>query len=187
MRNDLMVETPSAPRAGEIIQVAYHVADIRASMERFTALLGIGPWFLLEHAIPAGGARYRSQPTDVDIHAAFGFAGPMQYELIQQVNDVPSVYRAHQAAHGYGFHHWGSASMHFDEEVAAHRRQGRDPEFLIRSATTRLAYIDLTPAVPGWLELIEWTPAFTRGYFAMRDAARDWDGRDPVRSRASLA
>jgi len=31
-----------------------------------------------------------------------------------------------------------------------------------------------------------WTPAHAHGYNLMQAAARDWDGRDPVRSRSSL-
>jgi hypothetical protein len=175
---------PEAPANG-IIQIAYHVADIQASMAALTARLGIGPWFLLEHAVPAG-ALYRSQPTNVDINAAFGFSNDMQYELIQQLNDAPSVYRDHQASHGYGFHHWGRATTRFDDDVETQRSQGRAAQFLIKTALTRLAYIDARPDVPGFIELIEWTPGWSQRYAAMQAQTRDWDGQDPVRPISSL-
>jgi hypothetical protein len=168
--------------SGEIIQVAYIVEDLHEAMERFTARLGIGPWFVLEHAVPPD-ALYRSQPTSVDIHAAFGFSGQMQYELIQQLNDVPSVYLAHHAKYGYGFHHLGRATTTFDADVEQAKREGREAEFLIRTPATRLAYIDNTPDLPGWIELMELTPAFERRYLDMLAASRDWDGSDPIRSR----
>jgi len=43
------------------------------------------------------------------------FAGHVMIELIEQHNDVPSVYRNIAEKRGYGFHHWGVATADLTE------------------------------------------------------------------------
>src|SRR4051812_20116224 len=106
-----------------IIQMAYIVPDLQAAIQHWVRTMKVGPWFVLDHL---GGidAKYRGQPTDVDITLAMSFAGHMNIELIQQLNDSPSVYRETLDNRGYGFHHWGVATHDFDREVARYEAMG---------------------------------------------------------------
>jgi hypothetical protein len=48
-----------------------------------------------------------------------GFAGHMQIELIQPLDDHPSVYRETIEARGHGFHHFGIACADVDADCRA--------------------------------------------------------------------
>lgn len=166
---------------GGIMQIAYTVPDIHAALKHYTENLKIGPFFLFEH-FPLMNVRYRGQPSDVDITLALGFSGSMCFELIQQNNDVPSVYLEKQRQHGWGFHHFAISSMDFDADLAAYRARGIEEAFYVEVALgSRAAYVDTTPGLPGMVEIIELTPDVENFFATLKAAADNWDGRDPVR------
>ncbi len=169
--------------AGGIIQCAYTVADIDKGMADFSSCLGIAPWFVLGPFTAAEG-RYRGQPTDINLTLAIGFAGHMMIELIEQHNEVPSVYRETIAARGHGFHHWAIASTDFDADVARHLAKGYEIAFSDRSPRgVRIVYMDAGSDLPGMIEIIELTEALEKNYTEMYMASRAFDGRDPIRKR----
>ena len=94
-----------------VIQMAYVVADIRASINHWVTQLNVGPWFLLDH-FTGTDPKYRGRDSTADVSLAMSFAGHMNIELIQPNNDAPSVYREWIERRGYGFHHWGRAALH---------------------------------------------------------------------------
>src|SRR5580704_11223494 len=89
---------------GGIIQCAYVVADIEASIRDFTRRLRVGPWFVSEPFRPPEGL-HRGEPTLFRITLAIALAGHLLIELIQQHDEFPSVYREMMLTRGYGFHH----------------------------------------------------------------------------------
>lgn len=164
-----------------IIQVAYTVADIARAMTDFTRRLNIGPWFLIEH-FPARDMRYRDAPTDLDITLAMGFSGQMIFELIQQHNDVPSVYRDVIDKRGFGFHHWGVGTTNFDQDVKRYVGMGYETAFsAITPVGDRVAYMDATADLPGMVELIEMGDVTEKLFTGFYQASIGWDGNDPVR------
>ena len=111
------------------------------------------------------------------------FAGHMNIELIQLNNDAPSVYRELIERRGYGFHHWGRATWHFDRDVEQYRAAGHELAFICRVPSGgRVAYMDTTRELPGFVELIELGGAFESVFSRFYRASIDWDGVDPVRS-----
>ena len=165
-----------------IIQTAYVVEDIQKTMREWAAKLRVGPWFLLDH-FTGEDAQYRGKPTDVDVSIAMSFAGHMMIELIQQHNDVPSVYRDISDARGYGFHHWGVASTAFDSDVERYRAAGCELAFHERVPSGgRVAYMDTTAHLPGMTELIELGASFDAIFGRMYNATINWDGNELVRS-----
>ena len=68
------------PQTG-VLQMAYVVEDIDASMRTWIEELKVGPWFLLEHFTGERGT-YRGVPADVDVALAMAYAGHMLVELI---------------------------------------------------------------------------------------------------------
>lgn len=167
---------------GGIIQTAYIVEDIRKAMQEWAAKLKVGPWFLLEH-FAGEDAQYRGKPTNVEVSIAMSFAGHMMIELIQQENDVPSVYRDISGKRGYGFHHWGVATENFDRDVERYRAWGCELAFYERVPSGgRVAYMDTTAYLAGMTELIELGASFDAIFGRMYRETIGWDGKDLVRS-----
>jgi Glyoxalase/Bleomycin resistance protein/Dioxygenase superfamily len=165
-----------------IIQMAYIVEDIQAAMAQWVSQLKVGPWFLLDH-FTGVEALYRGQPSTMDVALAMAFAGHMNIELIQPNNAAPSVYREIIERRGYGFHHWGRASWHFERDVEAYRKAGHETAFICRVPTGgRVAYMDTTRELPGFVELIELGGAFEAVFSRFYRASIGWDGAEPVRS-----
>jgi hypothetical protein len=167
---------------GQILQIAYVVRDLDAALAHWTRRMNAGPFFVLEHAELVDPS-YRGQPTDPDLSVALGFSGGICVELIAQHDDRPSVYRdIYHGDSGGGFHHWGVASETFDADVARYRDMGHELAFGGQVAVAgRFAYMDTLAELGGMIELIEWTPAVRELFGNIEAAARDWDGRDPIR------
>ncbi|MBI3372990.1 MAG: VOC family protein [Betaproteobacteria bacterium] len=166
---------------GGVFQIAFIVENIRQSMQDFTARLHIGPWFASEPFTPPE-ARYRGRPTDLHVTLAVGFGGHMSFELIEQHNDAPSVYREIVNKRGYGFHHGAVMTGAFDQDVEKYRLLGYEAAFTDRMPYGyRIAYIDTTRDFPGMIELIEFTDSVEERYTTMYQASVGWDGTNPVR------
>lgn len=164
-----------------IIQTSYVVPNVHAAIEQWTSKLRVGPWFLLEHFSGLDPV-YRGGPSQADVAIAMSFAGHMNIELIQPNNDAPSVYREHVDRRGWGFHHWGMATWHFDREVERYRKNGHDLVFLAGVPSGgRVGYMDTTNVLPGYTEFIELGGAFEEVFGRFYRASIGWDGRDPIR------
>ncbi|HWK47785.1 MAG TPA: VOC family protein [Stellaceae bacterium] len=168
-------------QAGGIVQCAYTTPDIEQGMRDFTERLAIAPWFVMGPFVPPEGM-YRGQPTSMRLTLAIGFAGHMMIELIQQHDDLPSVYQETIRVRGHGFHHWAIASLDFDADVARYQAQGYEVAFSDRSPRgVRIVYMDTGRDLPGMLEIIELTEAIEARYAEMYEASRTFDGKDPIR------
>jgi Glyoxalase/Bleomycin resistance protein/Dioxygenase superfamily len=165
-----------------MIQMAYVVKDIHAAMGEWVSKLHVGPWFLLDH-FTGEQPLYRGQPSEADVSLAMAFAGHMNIELIQPNNDAPSVYRELIDARGYGFHHCGRATGQFDRDVEHYRQAGHEIGFICRVPSGgRVAYMDTTKQLPGFVELIELGGAFEAVFSRFYCASIGWDGAEAVRS-----
>lgn len=166
---------------GGVTQVAYVVQDIEASMEEFTRLLKVGPWFVTGPFVPARGM-YRGEPTRMQLTLAVAFSGHLMLELIQQHDELPSVYREMVEKKGYGFHHYAVATRSFDADVARYEDMGYQLAFSdVSPRGSRIAYMDSTRAIHGMIELVEMSEGLEAVYTSIQHASVGWDGRDPVR------
>lgn len=171
---------------GEIRQNGYVVRDIDAAMKHWTEVLGVGPFFYLERA-PIEDFRYYGEPSDLEVSIALTNSGPLQIELIQQRNDAPSMYRDFVEAGHEGLQHVAYWTHDFDSATAAVGSDfvvgqsgqvgGADGRFVYYATDTR------TGAHPGTVvELSEISGAKGRVFEMIAEAARTWDGSDPVRA-----
>lgn len=166
---------------GGVVQFAYTVPDIEEATRAYTARLRVGPWFVRGPFRPLEGV-YRGQPCDARLSLARAFSGHAMIELIEQHDNAPSVFLERIEATGYGFHHWGVASADLDADVREYVRQGYPVAFSDRLPSgARVVYVDTLSALPGMVELIEFTADQERHYTAMYTAAVGWDGSDPIR------
>jgi len=179
----------ATPRFGPVMQLGFVVPDLERAA-RHWAGLRIGPFFLLEH-IQFAECAYRGAPVRFDMSAALAQWGPVQVELIEQHDDVPTVYTDRAVARTGGLHHVGVMT---DSIAAELERLPGTGISAVQSGSAangiRFAYLD-TDALPGshpgaMIELIQRCPAID-GFFGMvRDAARDWDGTEPLRAIRAL-
>lgn len=107
----------------QVIQIAFAVPDLGAAMDWWTDEAGIGPWFVLDRI--GGGSTYRGQPADAEFTIAVAVSGSMMIELVQTLDDKPSIYKEARARHGYGFHHVGKFRPNVKQLAEDYEAKGR--------------------------------------------------------------
>lgn len=167
---------------GAATQIAYIVEDLHASIDHFVRDCGAGPFFVLPHFLQPGQL-YRGQPSTADVGIAMGFAGNTWFELIQPLDDEPSVYRETFRERGYGFHHFGVAYRNVEAELPRYLAGGWREAFRAAVPTGgEVIYLEGgSSAAPGFLELLPATPGMDAVFTGFWRAAQGWDGTDPVR------
>jgi hypothetical protein len=166
---------------GAIRQNGMVVRDIEGAMRHWSGTLGVGPFFYLPRLV-VQGFLYRGAPSAIEVSIALANSGALQIELIEQHNDAPSMYRDFLAAGHEGLHHVGV----FTETLDAHLERARAAGCAVAQSGSagpgnRFAYLE-PEAHPGSIvELIE-TGGTTGALFkGIEEAARTWDGSDPIR------
>lgn len=80
--------------------IGYWVDDLAAAMDHARALLGVGPFTVMEH-VDLGVFRFRGQPAVLDHTAAFTAWGPVLLELnVAHEIDPPELREALGVRHG---------------------------------------------------------------------------------------
>jgi catechol 2,3-dioxygenase-like lactoylglutathione lyase family enzyme len=172
---------------GAIRQLGYVVPDIEAAMAYWTGTLGIGPFFY-NPRVPIVNYTYRGESHQPHNAVALANSGPLQVELIQTRNDVPSMYRDFQQAGRSGLQHVAYWTDSYDADLDRLLAEGFRP---VMSGAVgergRFVYFD-TEYHPGTvIELSEVAGPKGRMFDLIREAAAGWDGKDPVRPFPDLA
>lgn len=176
-----MTELGFGQSVGGIMQMSYVVEDIHAAIDHWVRDLNVGPWFLLDRWT-GDDPVYRGAPSTAATSIAMGFAGHMNIELIQPLDDAPSVYREGIARRGHGFHHFGLACRDVDAGIADYEARGYVLAFRAGVPTGgTVAYLDAGPGQPGYIELIAATAGMDATFTQFWQASRDWDGNNPIR------
>jgi hypothetical protein len=169
---------------GPIRQLGYVVGDIQAAMTYWTSVHGVGPFYLFAVA-PVKELRYRDQATPAQMAIALGQSGPMQIELIQPLDEHPSLYRDFLLAHGGGLQHVAYWTQHFDTLVAQAQSMGMRAVLsgFTGDAAGRFRYFEGSVAFPGaCLEISELSTAKRALFDEVARASVGWRGDDPIRS-----
>lgn len=88
-----------------ISQIAVVVHDLETTMERYTKLLGWGPWNVYCHEPPRlHDTILRGERVDYTMLGAETHVGDMGFELLQPL-EGPSIYKEWLDEHGEGLHH----------------------------------------------------------------------------------
>ena len=166
---------------GEIRQNGYVVRDLEAALEHWIEVLDVGPWFVLEN-IELHTFRYRGKSSPLAMSLAMSNSGPLQIELIQQLNDAPSMYRDFLEAGYEGLQHVAYWTTDFDEVFgrasAAGFRVGQSGQF---GDDGRFVYFE-SDGHPGTvIELSEVCGVKGPFFEHIARSARDWDGSEPIR------
>jgi hypothetical protein len=166
---------------GEVMQLAFVPTDLAAAVKFWTETIGAGPFFAMEH-IQLEAVRYRGAPADIDFSILLGYWGNIQIEMIQQHNAAPSIYSAWLQEGHQGLHHvcLVTEDMPHARKTCADAGATVAQEAIIPGGG-EVIYVD-TGGGPGTLvEIVKPTAGLLGAFAMMRDAARDWDGTDPVR------
>lgn len=167
-------------RFGPIIQNGYVVRDWREAARHWVEVLGVGPFFTMEH-IEFSRCLYRGEPIDLDMSVAIAYSGATQIELVQQHNSVNSIYSDYLAAAPEGLHHVGVLTDRFDQLLGDEDVKARLVQHGETVAGQRFAYLDTIAHGGTMVELIEANEQIIGAFEYMQQAAAQWDGRDPIR------
>lgn len=169
---------------GPVMQMGFVVPDVERAAKHWAGL-GVGPFFLLEN-IEFATCHYLGKPVKFGMRVAVGQWGAVQVELIQQTDAVPTIYTQFDGSKHGGLQHLGVMTRSVADDLATLKARGIDA---VQAGSTangiNFAYVntaELGGGHPGgMIELIEHGPAIDGFFDLVRQAAVDWDGRDPLR------
>ena len=164
---------------GPIRQVGYVVDDIDQAMQSWIDL-SVGPWFVIRR-LPMR-ALYRGEPCETTLSLALSNSGELQLELIQQLDDTPSIFTEFLAADGPGYHQLAYWTEDFDATMKAVEEAGWPVAWSGGEGFgVRFAYIEPPNSPATIIEVSELTETTRASATHIRDAAANWDGSDPIR------
>ena len=168
-----------------MFQVGVVVDDLLAACADFARVFGMGPF----HVFPRieTDCWYRGIDTAVDLQIAVAQAGPVQFELIQQHCDRPSVYR--ELA---GTRHPHPPALHDHLRLPGQEgvvRGARATRWCRRCtcAGSTSAFVDTLADFGFYTELAEDVPGFVEGLTRVARTCAEWDGTDPCASSPRTA
>ncbi|MCI3134753.1 VOC family protein [Phenylobacterium aquaticum] len=169
---------------GAVRQNGYVVRDIRAAMDHWVNVVGVGPWFFVEE-VKTDYFRHRGATSDMRMSVALANSGDLQIELIQPLNDAPSLYKEFLDAGREGLQHLAYWTEDFqglyDRALSLGYRAGHEGQ--IGGEQGRFAYFDTEGPHPGAVvEISDISGSKGRFFDHIRRAAQDWDGADPIRT-----
>lgn len=177
---------------GGFRQIGMIVSDLDRTMSYMVEMLGVGPFFTLRD-LKMDHFRFRGAPGPSPVvSVGLAQAGPVQIELIQQLNDAPSIYREFLAAGREGCQH---LAVWLDDQAAYERTcaglVGGGMRLAQESGSTafiRSAFFETDILGGLMIEVSEQRLACARPFGdSLAQAARDWAGEDPIRPFKSLA
>lgn len=181
-----MPSFPIEEKTDAIIQVAYTVPDINAAIGEWIDKLGVGPWFIVDR-IGGSGTTYRGNPGTAEFTVGMAYSGNMLYELVQTLDDNPSIYKEARERDGYGFHHF--AVFRADARQSALNGEAEGRAIVFHSPTGEggeVYFVESGAGLPGYIELVKDEP-FTRSMFEkIWRSSLNWNGERPIRPFSEL-
>jgi catechol 2,3-dioxygenase-like lactoylglutathione lyase family enzyme len=174
----------------KVFHVAHVVPDLEQAVDRMLAS-GIGPFYFARGLKLK--SRYRGQPYDLEISAAFGCAGGTMFELVTQDNDVPSAFKEHLQKYPHGaMHHVAYYCDYpdFDSVLKAAAARGTSfdvvQEFLGPDGKPIEIYVEPKGVKdPTMIQLLLPGP-FDAHFDKIEGIAAAWDGSAPRRDLSDL-
>ncbi len=166
---------------GELRQIGIVIRDIEAAMRHWIEVCGVGPWYYIDK-LPVTAFRYHDQEFD-DIHLSVALAnsGEVQLELIQQRCETPSMYQDFLGAGHEGMQHWSSWPVDYDDRLERALANGYSVGQAGDTPRGRFVYLRQEGHPGTVIEMAHMTDTRRRIFDAVRAAAIDWDGGDPIR------
>lgn len=160
-------------------QLGFVVDDIDDGVRYWVEVVGVAPFFVYRE-VTLAECLFEGAPVELTLSVAFGQSGAFQIELIQQLSDTPSVYVGSASGEP---HHVAIWTRDYDHVVETYRARGLvDRMWGSASGRADERFVYLQPAGP-WplIEVVEVLAPKADVYRGIADAARSYDGSDPVR------
>ena len=168
-----------------LFQYAYFVEDLEKSAEHWARSVDAGPFFVGAHH-KADTFSYRGQPIEADVTYAFGYAGDCQIQLIQQHDDLPSIYRDMYPNGTYGFHHVASFVKDYVGERDRLIAQGHVMACELTANEITACYFDTRATQGCFTELHSYSDRIAATFDRWHQAHLEWDGKgSAIRSHKS--
>lgn len=163
------------------MQIAWVVPDLHAAIDQWARQAGVGPFFYFDDVVYEN-AVYRGEAwKPVKFHAAIAQAEDMQIELISQLEEGPSMFRELVPPGKSGLHHMSTYTENFAADLEHYRAAGAEVVFSGLMKGTPVCWLDTVDTLGFMTELMTANPIKEQIFAMFRDAARTWDGVDPIR------
>jgi hypothetical protein len=167
---------------GNVRQLGFISRDLDRSMAWFIDCWGIGPWYTLRNVKSA--MLHRGEPVDLEMSIALAHCGDMQFEIVVQHSEVPSLY-TDALAQTASLHVQHVAVWHKDVnaiEAAAHAR-GWTTIFETKGGPGpgRSVFVSHPEQPLMCIEISDLDPFKEGVREKIRQAAAHWDGKEPIR------
>jgi methylmalonyl-CoA/ethylmalonyl-CoA epimerase len=166
---------------GPVGQLAYLPGDFDASVKYWTETMGVGPFHLIEN-FTLGDMKYKGLPTGAVFSIAIAYWGDVQIELIRAENAEPSIYSGDYAVTDR-LHHICIFVDSIAEARAACAAAGA--EILVEGtvgADGAVIYVDAGGGPGHVIELLQNMTGADAIFAMIREACKNWDGTDPLRT-----
>jgi len=157
-------------------QLAWIVDDLAEAAHKWTQVYGVGPW----HVMPKGKmtGTYRGEPWEAEMQIALAQEGPVQFELIQQFCDTPSIYREiFSDDRDKGFHHMCTFSKDMNQTRRHYEDLGYDLIAEIHGSMGAIVYFDTTRDFGLVTEVIEHSPEYVEALGSIAITCANWTGK----------
>lgn len=139
--------------AGGFFQVAFVTTDLDRFLRTLNDDLGVDRFYVIRDA-PVSDQTYRAKPCETHQDLAFGYAGNLQFEVIQPLSGESS-YSDFLAAHSEGgVHHNGILVDDYDDALAE-LSQTCTLVQTGRAGATRFAYFDTVGTLGAYTEIVQ--------------------------------
>ena len=163
----------------DLNQVGFVVRDMEAALALYEPLFG--PFSAMDPGPMTYD--YRGEEEECEMRLAFGKSGDVEIELIQWVaGGCP--HKEFLDAGRSGVHHVGLMPENFAETCNRYQALGFEAAFECSIAGTQLVYYDTVETLGHFTELWDRSESFIEFQRSVKEAARNWDGSDPVRRGA---
>lgn len=160
-------------------QLGFVVEDLDEALRYWVEVIGVAPFFVYRDFTLAE-CSYQSEPIELTISVGYGQAGDVQVELVEQHGDTPSAYLGRASGNA---HHVAIWTPDYDGHVERYRSHGlADVMGGSASGKPDERFVYLAPNGPGpMIEVTEVHPPKRELYRGIAEAARAYDGTDPIR------
>ncbi len=168
---------------GPATQNGLVVKDLDAALAYWTGRLGVGPFFRMDHLINEYVWHEGKEIPMPDMSVAIGNWGDLQIELICPHGEGESTWHRFLRDVGEGLHHISVWSSTYDVHVQQAFDLGLTEEARGKIKDgPRYCYFRSEGDGHPLIEFADYTPEVAALFAHVREAARNWDGKDPVRS-----
>ena len=162
------------PLNSKIFQYSWVVPNIEAAALIWYEELGVGP-FTVMRKVEVADAVYRGRGCEAGFSVALAMNGGTQIELIEQHNDVASVYRDTIPKGKTANHHVGIMENEYDNALAYYTQRGYEIGASGLLGDVRYAYIDTSAVLGHMIEVVEVKESIRAIFAAVEQSNKSWD------------